>query len=118
MLIGVQVVLDANDTFAFVKSVGFDQTGDPGVLRNFSVYTISPIGWLGLLLAGCIAILAAARTRWGWAVAVTVATLAPPRLLTYMLTGLLAGTRRPREAGEPDPDDLSDPAAAFVGAAR
>jgi len=118
LLIAIQVVLDANATFAFVKSVGFEQTGDPGVLRNFSIYTVSPVAWFGALFVGAIAILAAARTRWGWAVAVTVATFAPPRLLTYMLTSLLAGIRRPREAGEPDPDDLSDPAAAFVRAAR
>jgi hypothetical protein len=118
LLIAIQFVLDANDTLAFVKAVGFDQTGDPGVLRNFSIYTISPLAWAGLLFAGCIAILAAARTRWGWAVAVTVATLAPPRLLTYMLTSLLAGVRRPREAGEPDPDEMADAAAAMVRASR
>jgi hypothetical protein len=118
LLIALQVVIDANNTLAFVKSVGFDQTGDPGVLRNFSIYTISPLAWVGALFAGAIVILAAARTRWGWAVAVTVATFAPPRLLTYMLTSLLAGVRRPKEAGEPDPDDLSDHAAAFVRASR
>jgi glycosyl transferase family 87 len=118
LIVAVQLVLDANDTFAFVKAVGFDQTGEPGVLRNFSIYTISPIAWVAALFAGCIAILAAARTRWGWAVAVTIATLAPPRLLTYMLTGLLAAIRRPRVAGETDPDDLADAAAAFVRASR
>jgi len=119
LIVAAQLVIDANDTFAFVKAIGFDQTGDPGVLRNFSIYTISPIGWVAALFIGCIAILAVARTRWGWAVAVTVATFAPPRLLTYMLTGLLAGVRRPRVAGEPDPDDLAaDAAAAFVRASR
>ena len=91
---------------------------DGGVLHNFSLYTVSPIAWVGLVFAGCIAILVAARTRWGWAVAVMVATLAPPRLLTYMLTSLLAGIRRPKPAGEPDPDDISDAAAAFVRASR
>jgi Glycosyltransferase family 87 len=118
LLVGAQLLLDANDTFAFVKAVGFDQTGDPGVLRNFSIYTISPIGWVAALLLGCLVILAAARTRWGWAVAVTIATFAPPRLLTYMLTSLLAGVRRPRVAGEPDPDDQADAAAAIVRASR
>jgi hypothetical protein len=119
LLIAAQLLLDAGNTLAFAKAVGFDQTGEPGVLRNFSIYTISPIGWVAALFVGCIAILAAARTRWGWAVAVTVATLAPPRLLTYMLTSLLAGIRRPRVAGEPDPDDVAaDAAAAFVRASR
>jgi len=118
LIVAGQLILDFNNSVAFFKAVGFDQTGEPGVLRNFSLYTVSPIAWVGLLFAGCIAILVAARTRWGWAVAVTVATLAPPRLLTYMLTSLLAGVRRPKPAGEPDPDDLSDPAAAYVRAAR
>jgi hypothetical protein len=118
LFVAAQLVIDASDTFAFFRNVGFDQTGEPGVLRNFSIYTVSPIAWLGVLFAGCIAILVAARTRWGWAVAVTVATLAPPRLLTYMLTSLVAAVRRPKAAGEPDPDDLSDPAAVYVRSAR
>lgn len=118
LIVAAQLILDSKDTFAFVKSVGFDQTGDAGVLRNFSIYTISPLAWAGLLAASCLGILLAARTRWGWAVAVAVATFAPPRLLTYMLTGLLAAVRRPRPAGEPDPDDLSDAATAFVRASR
>ena len=118
LIVAAQFVIDANDTLAFVKAVGFDQTGESGVLRNFSIYTISPGAWFAFLFIACVAILAAARTRWGWAVAVTVATLAPPRLLTYMLTSLLAGVRRPQEAGEPDPADLSDAASVFVRASR
>ena len=118
LLVAAQLVIDGGNTFAFAKSIGFDQTGEPGVLRNFSIYTVSPFAWIGLLFAGCIAILVAARTRWGWAVAVTVATLAPPRLLVYMLTSLLAGVRQPKAAGEPDPDDLRDPAAVYVRSFR
>ena len=118
LIVAAQIIIDANDTFAFVRAVGFDQTGEPGVLRNFSIYTISPIAWAGALAVAAIAILAAARTRWGWAVAVTVATLAPPRLLTYMLTSLLAGIRQPKPAGERDPNDLSDAASVFVRASR
>jgi hypothetical protein len=118
LLVAAQVVLEPGGSFAFFNNVGFDQTGEPGVLRNFSVYTVSPVAWLALLFGGCIAILVAARTRWGWAVAVMVATLAPPRLLTYMLTSLLAAVRRPKAAGVPDPDDLSDGASVYVRSAR
>jgi hypothetical protein len=118
LFIAVQVVVDGPDSFAFFRNVGFGQLGEEGVLRNISPFTLSPIAWLVLLIVGCIAILAAARSRWGWAVAVSVATLAPPRLLVYMLTGLLAAVRRPKAAGEPDPDDLSDPAAVYVRSAR
>ena len=118
LLVAAQLVIDAPNTFAFTSSIGLGQTGEPGVLRNFSIYTVSPLAWLALLFAGCIAILVAARTRWGWAVAVTVATLAPPRLLVYMLTSLLAAIRQPKAAGEPDPDDLSDPARVYTRSYR
>ena len=116
LLVATQLALDAQDSFAFFKSVGLDQLGE---VRNISPFvSLSPIAWVALLAAGCIAILMAARTRWGWAVAVTVATLAPPRLLVYMLTGLLAAVRRPKPAGEPDPDDLSDPALVYTRSFR
>jgi hypothetical protein len=118
LIVAAQFVVDPSNTVAFVKAVGFDQTGEPGVLRNFSIYTISPVAWFAFLFVASIAILTAARTRWGWAIAVGLTTVAPPRLLTYMLTGWLAGVRRPRLAGEPDPDDLADAAAAFVRASR
>jgi hypothetical protein len=118
LIVAAQLIVDLDNTLAFVKAVGFDQTGEPGVLRNFSIYTISPLAWLAALFVGCLAILAAARTRWGWAVAVTVATLAPPRLLVYMLTSLLAGVRKPREAGEPDPEAGIDVTSAYVRSFR
>jgi hypothetical protein len=116
LFIAVQVVVDGPDSIAFFRNVGFEQLGE---VRNISPFAVvSPIAWLGLLLVGCIAIFVTARSRWGWVVAVTVATLAPPRLLVYMLTSLLAAVRRPKAAGEPDPDDLSDPAAVYVRSAR
>jgi hypothetical protein len=115
LFIAIQVVVDGPNSFAFFRNVGFEQLGE---VRNISPFIASPIAWLGLLLVGCVAILVAARSRWGWAVAVTVATLAPPRLLVYMLTSLLAAVRRPKAAGEPDPDDLSDPASVYVRSAR
>jgi glycosyl transferase family 87 len=118
LIVAAQLIVDVDNTLAFVKAVGFDQTGEPGVLRNFSIYTISPLAWLAALFVGCLVILAAARTRWGWAVAVTVATLAPPRLLVYMLTSLLAGVRKPREAGEPDPEAGIDVTSAYVRSFR
>ena len=118
LIVAAQLILDANNTLAFLKAVGFDQTGEPGVLRNFSIYTISPLAWIGAVFVGCLVILAAARTKWGWAVAVTVATLAPPRLLVYMLSSLLAGVRRPKEAGVEAPDPVLDPAQAYVRSFR
>ena len=93
----LQVLLEPGGSIAYVQQLSTDQLGDAGVLRNFSPYTISPLLWLGLLFVGAALTIVAARYRYGWAVAVTFATLAPPRLLVYMLSGLLAALRRPDE---------------------
>lgn len=110
-----QLVLEPGGSFAFFGSVGLEQLGE---VRNISPFTIEPALWVGLLLIGCLVALGAARTRWGWAVAVSLATLAPPRLLIYMLSSLIAAIRVPRAPGDPAQDDPTDPAAAFVRSAR
>ncbi len=110
-----QVLLAPAESLAFLRSVGFAQIGE---VRNISPFALSPVAWIVLLFVGCAAILVSARSRWGWPIAVTVATLAPPRLLVYMLTSLIAAIREPRKAGEPDPDDLSDPARAYARSVR
>lgn len=115
LFVAAQLVLEWNGTLAFFGSVGFAQIGE---VRNISPFAQSPWLWFGLLLLGALVTLALARTRWGWAAAVTFATLAPPRLLIYMLMGLLAAIRQPRIAGEPDPEDRSDPVAAYRRATR
>ena len=48
-----------------------------------------------MVIAGGVATLALARTRWGWAAAVAFSVLAPPRLLIYMLSSLWACVREP-----------------------
>ena len=111
----VQVVLEPGGSFAFFSSVGFNQIGE---VRNISPFAQSPILWISLCIVGALVTLGLARTKWGWPAAVALVTLTPPRLLVYMLMGLLAGLRQPRIAGEPDPDDLSDPAAVYSRATR
>lgn len=106
----VQVLIDFENTVAYFQNVGLDQIG---AVRNISPYAQSEVLWIALVLAGALLALALARTRWGWPAAVALATFSPPRLLVYMLTGLLAAVREPRLAGERDPDDLSDPAEAY-----
>jgi hypothetical protein len=113
-----QLLLEPGGTLAYIQQLGVEQLGEPGVLRNFSPYTISPVLWLVLLFAGAALTIVAARYRYGWAVAVTFASLAPPRLLVYMLTGLLAAIRRPRDPGDSEADDYADPAAAYRRATR
>ena len=111
----LQVGLEWNGSVSFFQSIGFDEVGQ---VRNISPYAQSPLVWIALVIVGALVTLALARTRWGWAAAVTLVTLSPPRLLVYMLMGLLAGLRQPKIAGEPDPDDLSDPARVYGAAAR
>jgi hypothetical protein len=115
----VQLLLEPAGTLAFLQGgVGLDQLGQ---VRNISPFVwASPLAWSAFLLVGVLVTIALARTRYGWAAAVTLATLAPPRLLVYMLTGLVAGVRQPRIAGEtvPDPRRVPTAAEAYVSSAR
>lgn len=118
LLAVAQLILEPGGSIAYVKQLGVEQLGEPGVLRNFSPFTVSPVLWIVLLFVGCALTIVAARYRWGWAVAVTFATLAPPRLLVYMLTGLLAAMRQPTT---PDPYEQrieTDPSLAYRRAVR
>jgi Glycosyltransferase family 87 len=112
-----QLLLEPTGTIAFVNGgVGLGQLGE---VRNLSPYVWgSPYLWAVLVLLGILVTTALARTRYGWAAAVTLATLAPPRLLLYMFTGLLAAVREPRLAGEPDPDGIPDAASAYAKSFR
>ena len=120
LIVLAQIVLEPRGSFAFLKTLDDAQLGQ---VRNLSPYVQSPALWFGLLLLGSLVTLALARTRWGWAAAVTLATISPPRLLVYMLTGLLAAVRAPKVAGVKGPDDeddaeRDDPAAVYRRATR
>ena len=82
-----QVVLEPNGSRAFPDVASLSQVGE---VTNWSPYAASPLLWAGLVAAGALLTLALARTRAGWASAVALATLATPRLLTYMLMSLVA----------------------------
>jgi len=112
-----QLVLEPTGTIAFVNGgVGLGQLGE---VRNLSPYVwLSPLAWATLVLVGILVTTALARTRYGWAAAVTLATLSPPRLLLYMFTGLLAAVREPRLAGEPAPEGIPDAATAYARSFR
>jgi hypothetical protein len=77
--------------------VGFSSLEQVGVVNNFSLYAISPVLWVAFVAIGVVLALVLAPTQWGWAAAVTLSTLATPRLLTYQLMGLLPALRGPRE---------------------
>jgi hypothetical protein len=118
LLVLAQVLIEQGSSFAYFQQVGFEQIGAGTELRNISPYAMSPVIWASLFAVGVIATLALARTRWGWAVAVTFATLAPPRLLVYMLASIVAAVRQPRLAHEPDPDALDDVASVYTRSYR
>lgn len=94
----IQLVLEPRGTLDFVRALGLEWVGQ---VRNISPYAVSPALWAVLFVAGVVVALRLAPTRWGWAAAVALATLTPPRLLSYMLMGLLAGLRPDRGAGAP-----------------
>ncbi len=101
----VQFLLEPGSTIAYLQFLSLEQVGE---VRNISPYAISPVLWAVLVVAGGLLALRLASTRWGWAAAVTLATLATPRLLVYQLSSLLAALRDP-EDGDPGHEDRADP---------
>ena len=92
--IALQWILAPADTVAFV---GVTNLGAVGDVNNLSPYAVSPLLWGVFVVVGLVVALRLAPTRFGWVAAVTVAVLATPRLLEYMLMTLLAGLRGPDE---------------------
>ena len=110
-LVAVQLVLEPQATMDYVRALGLGWVGEN---TNYSPYGLSPVLWAVLLGAGVLLALRLAPTRWGWAAAVSLATLAPPRLPIYMFMGLLAALRLERFAGAsvPPPEALDTKAPA------
>ena len=100
-LVAIQVVLEPTGSVAYLGAAGFGQVGD---VRNISPFAVSPWLWAGLVTLGAVVVVRLAPTRWGWPAAATLAALATPRLLVYMLMGLLAGVREPGRTVDPDGD--------------
>jgi glycosyl transferase family 87 len=111
-----QLVLEPRGTFEFLGGgVGLAQVG---AVRNISPFAFgSPVLWVALVILGGLLTIRLARTRWGWAAAIALGTLSPPRLLVYMLTGLLAALREPRPDA-PDPNAPVDASTAYLRSFR
>lgn len=107
----LQLALEPAGTLAFPAVFNLGQVGE---VRNLSPYTISPVLWAGLLVAGTVVAWKLAPTRWGWAAAVALSVLATPRLILYQLMTLLAGYREPDSAAKATEEagPASDPASA------
>ena len=123
LLVAAQLLIDPKDSVAYFAHVGLDQLGQ---LQNISPWVVSPLLWAVVVAALAAAALRLAPTRWGWPLAVALGTVASPRLLSYMLMGLLAALREPRvvaaereeEAAELERARTTDPAEAYVRSAR
>jgi Glycosyltransferase family 87 len=88
----LQAILAPSATLDFLRTTDLSQVGN---VVNISPYALSPALWAILVLVGVAATLRFARTSWGWALAVLLGVVASPRLLTYMLSSLLAALRVP-----------------------
>jgi Glycosyltransferase family 87 len=108
LLVAFQLVLEPAGTIAFLGTANLGQVGD---VNNLSPFALSPLLWFVLAAAGLVVTLIAARTRVGWATAVTYSVLVIPRLLEYMLMTLLAALADPdpRSASQPEVIGVDDP---------
>ena len=99
----LQLLVEPSGTLAFPAFVGLDQVGN---VNNRSLYGFSPLLWVIALAVGILVAWRLARTRYGWAAAVTLSVLATPRLLIYQLSTLAAGLREPDPATPLRPDAI------------
>jgi hypothetical protein len=95
VLLAVQFVLAPQACIDYVTAISFKQVGE---VRNISPWAISPLLWAALAGTGAVAVLALARTRFGWAAAVALTVLANPRLLVYQFMTFLAMIADPDHA--------------------
>ena len=103
-LVLVQLILDPANTLAFPGTLGPGQVAsEVGSQGNLSPFVVSPLLWAGFVAAAVAIAFRLGRTRWGWAAAVGLAVLAPPRVFSYNLMTLLACLGGPHEvSAEPD----------------
>ena len=102
----LQLALEPANTVAFIRVTTLQGVGN---VVNVSPYAFSPLLWAALFIGGIVLAWQLSPTRWGWVAAVAVSVFANPRLLTYMLSTLLAGVR-------PEPTHLPTPAGPTEGA--
>jgi hypothetical protein len=90
-LVLLQLVLEPANTWAFPGTLGPGQVAsEVGSEGNLSPFIISPIVWIAVVAIEVVVAFRLGRTRWGWAAAVGLAVLAPPRVFSYNLMTLLA----------------------------
>jgi hypothetical protein len=95
-LIVLQLVLDPLNSLAFPGTLNVVGT-QAQASSNLSPYALSPLLWAVLVGIGAVAAFRLGPTRWGWAAAVALAVLAPPRVFSYNLMTLLACLGGPKK---------------------
>jgi hypothetical protein len=97
-LIVLQLVLDPSNSLAFPGTLNTGQVASEIASGgNLSPYALSPLLWAVLVGIGAVAAFRLGPTRWGWAAAVALAVLAPPRVFSYNLMTLLACLGGPKK---------------------
>ncbi|HYO44239.1 MAG TPA: glycosyltransferase 87 family protein [Candidatus Limnocylindrales bacterium] len=94
----VQLVLEPQNTIAFLTFSSLEQVGD---VVNLSPFAVSPLLWVATVAVLGLVAWRLAPTRWGWAAAVVLSVGVTPRLLAYQLSTLLAALGGPRDAERP-----------------
>jgi hypothetical protein len=108
-LILLQLVLDPADTWAFPGTLGPGQVASEVASEgNLSPFVLSPLLWAVFVVIEVATAFRLARTRWGWAAAVGLAVLAPPRVFSYNLMTLLACLGGP-DMVRPEPGRTGQP---------
>ena len=111
-LVVIQFILDPADTWAFPGTLGPGQVASEVTsVGNLSPFIISPVLWAVLVALEVAIAFRLGRTRWGWAAAVGLAVLAPPRVFSYNLMTLLAclgGPDRRADGAAREPSRVSE----------
>ncbi len=94
----VQLVLEPEAMLAYLR---LEWVGPAFNVRSFSPYAIHPLLWVALVAGLAGSLWYARRTKAAWPIAVALAVVTYPRLLSYQLMSLLAAFGGPREPARP-----------------
>ncbi len=90
-LVLVQFILEPANTWAFPGTLGPRQVAsEVGSEGNLSPFVFSPLVWAVVVAIEVAVAFRFAHSRQGWAAAVCLAVLTPPRVFSYNLMKLLA----------------------------
>ena len=92
LLVAIQLLLEPEATIAWLQLTWLTPAFE---VRSISAFAVSPLLWLALVAGLTVAALRFSSSRYGWALSVSLAVFAYPRLLVYQLMTLLAAFAGP-----------------------